>query len=121
MVPHQAWQVITCGALRDHVSAAAGLVDVPVTTTRPRKLGKDMFNSKRAPVGAPRVHHVGKAQLFLTSKVLLATCLPSSEMSTLYLPSGHRFGFCTRKVVVAGPSAVIDWLVLVTSWPLPSR
>ena len=58
----------------------------------------------------------GEAQPFLTSKVLLAAGLPSTEMSTLYLPSGHRSGFFMLKVVVLGLSAMIDWLVLTIIW-----
>ncbi|CAM5470021.1 hypothetical protein [Rhodanobacter lindaniclasticus] len=54
-------------------------------------------------------------------KSWLATALPSTLMSTLYLPSGHRSGLCTWKVVMAGPSVAIDWLMLLTSWPRPSR
>ncbi len=82
------------------------------TGTEPRR------GALQAPLRACRI---GRGQLFLIAKSCCATGLPSSEISTLYLPSGHRSGFCTLNVVMAGPSVAIDWLMLLTSWPWPSR
>ncbi len=75
---------------------------------------------KKAPAGAFAMP-AAPAQLLPIWKSCLATGLPSSEISTLYLPAGHRSGFCTLNVVMAGPSVAIDWLMLLTSWPSPSR
>src|SRR6185437_5177884 len=71
---------------------------------------------RRCPRGVPRM-----VQRLPMLKSWLATGLPSIEISTLYLPSGHRSGFCTLNVVMAGPSVATDWLMLLTSWPPPSR
>lgn len=57
----------------------------------------------------------------VTSNPCCATGLPSSEISATYLPSGQRLGFCTSKVVMAGPLVVTVWLRSLTSTPLPSR
>ena len=61
------------------------------------------------------------AQAALISNVRLVTGLPSMAISTLYLPAGQSFGLRSLKVVVAGPSVAMVWLMVVTSWPLPSR
>ena len=60
-------------------------------------------------------------QAAFTSNVWLAAGLPLMAISTLYLPAGQLFGLRSLKVVVAGPSVAIVWLIVVTSSPLPSR
>ena len=56
----------------------------------------------------------------LVSKFSLATVLPLSEITTLYLPIGQAFGLDTLNVVTAGPSVAMDSVVLLNGWSLPS-
>ncbi len=88
----------------------------------PRRFGEPDIHQEKSAQWAPFSTLEGwLAQRFLISKFCSVTDLPSSEISTLYLPSGQRSGFCTLKVVTAGPSVAIDWLTLLTIWPVPSR
>jgi len=50
-----------------------------------------------------------------TSNERVDTGLPSSAISTWYLPAGQAFGFWILNVVTAGPVVAIDWLIALTS------
>lgn len=55
-----------------------------------------------------------------TSNERVDTGFPSSAICTVYLPAGQAFGFWILNVVTAGPEVAMDWLIALTSWPLPS-
>jgi hypothetical protein len=84
-----------------------------------RVLESARWNNEKGALEAPFSLVFPKAQL-RTSKSSDATCLPLSEITTLYLPLGHAFGFCTLNVVMAGPSVAMVSEVLLKGSSLPS-